>query len=191
MVVSEAMFLIGVFKSLKAAHELVTELNENVLRSAKLRGVLTVRLDDVRHVQEQLHVIERVQNEVQAEHRWRMRQREAIVARRDAAVAGGTERSRRETDLAILDRKLKALESTMQALNQKEATLHNIDAILRKAEILGSKKAAAVRKKGEVSLKELDEVGVDVAALSSKLDEERAASESVLKFLEKEAAAGA
>lgn len=191
MVVSEAMFLIGVFKSLKAAHELVTELNENVLRSAKLRGVLTVRLDDVRHVQEQLHVIERVQNEVQAEHRWRMRQREAIVARRDAAVAGGTERSRRETDLAILDRKLKAIESTMQALNQKEATLHNIDAILRKAEILGSKKAAAVRKKGEVSLKELDEVGVDVAALSSKLDEERAASESVLKFLEKEAAAGA
>jgi hypothetical protein len=190
VVVSEALFLIGVYKTLKSTHELVKDLNETVLRNAKIKGILEIRPDDVRHVEEQLRVLERVQDEVGAEHRWRTRQREAIAKRRDAAT-GSADRARRQTDLDILDRKIKALEGTAAALNQKEKTLHNIDAILKKAETLGSKKAARLRKAGEISTKELDEVGIDVAALSSKLDEEHKASESVLRWLEKESRAGA
>lgn len=182
------MFLIGVYKSLKSTHEFVTEFNENILKSAKLKGVFELRPDQLKHVEAQLRVIERVQDEVQAEHKWRLRQREAILKSRDAATTS-TERGRRETDLQILDRKIKALEGTAQALNQKEATLHNIDAVLKKAETLGSKKAAQMRRKGEVSVKDLDAVGVDVAALSSKLEEEHRASEGILKWLEKESAA--
>ena len=133
-------------------------------------------------------MLERVQDEIEAEHRWRVRQREAIAKKRDAARET-TERARRDTDLQILERKIKALEGTATALNQKEATLHNIDALLKKAETLGSKKASKLRKGGEVSMRDLDEVGIDVAALSSKLDEEHKASESVLRWLEKESAA--
>jgi len=185
MLLAAGMLAIEIYKGVKGAHEFLTDFNKHVLKNATLRGILEISPEDIKKLEEQLLVIERLQGAQAKEHAWRVRQRDAIQARL-AQTTNAYQRGEYENDLVILNQRIAAIERDGRALNLKESTLHNLDAILKQADLVGDETARQLRKKGHVSQQELEQLGINILALSGKLEEEHKQTADLLATMSRE-----